>query len=142
MEFFSVYNYKLFAALKQSMERGAKAFVVNGNKLLVVRRSASGRGLVGQWDVPGGRAQGEEDIEQCLVREVREETGLDVEIGKYLGDKDVSEWAGFLLVVHHFECSAPDQAIVLSHEHDDYKWVALDDLKGMPDWIQEWAKKI
>jgi mutator protein MutT len=46
--------------------------------LLVKRRFEP---LAGQWSLPGGAVDVGETLEACVVREMREETGLDVEVG-------------------------------------------------------------
>jgi len=40
----------------------------------------------GYWALPGGRAEPDEKVEQTIVREVKEETGLDVEIIRKIGE--------------------------------------------------------
>ena len=55
------------------------AFVFDGSRVLVVERAKPpGEGL---WTVPGGRLERSETLAQAVAREVREETGLIVEVG-------------------------------------------------------------
>ena len=55
----------------------------DGGRLLVVqRRNEPGRGL---WSIPGGRVEPGEDDAAALVREMREETGLEVTPGPLVG---------------------------------------------------------
>jgi ADP-ribose pyrophosphatase YjhB (NUDIX family) len=55
------------------------AFVLDGDRVLVIRRGRPpGEGL---WSVPGGRLEPGETLAQAVAREVREETGLVVEVG-------------------------------------------------------------
>ena len=51
--------------------------------LLIKRDTLPFRGF---WALPGGRAEPEEAVEQTIVREVKEETGLDVEILRKIGE--------------------------------------------------------
>lgn len=59
------------------------AVVVHDDRLLLVRRG-SGPGA-GRWSVPGGRVRLGETMHEAVVREVAEETGLDVVVGEFLG---------------------------------------------------------
>jgi 8-oxo-dGTP diphosphatase len=54
------------------------------NKVLLIKRNT--RPFVGYWALPGGRMDPGETLEQTVVREVNEETGLDVEIVSVVGD--------------------------------------------------------
>ncbi len=49
--------------------------------LLVKRRFEP---LAGQWSLPGGAVDVGETLEACVIREMREETGLDVEVGRVI----------------------------------------------------------
>ncbi len=63
------------------------AVVVNDGMLLMVQRNQDpAKGL---WSVPGGRLEHGEYLKQAVVREVREETGLAVEVGDLLGILEV-----------------------------------------------------
>lgn len=54
------------------------------NKILLIkRRTVPFRGF---WALPGGRVDPGETVEQTIVREVKEETGLDVEIAGKIGE--------------------------------------------------------
>ena len=57
---------------------GAIVFDAEGRVLLVERGRPPGQGL---WSIPGGRLEPRETLAQAVAREVREETGLIVEVG-------------------------------------------------------------
>ncbi|HEY4176999.1 MAG TPA: NUDIX hydrolase [Kofleriaceae bacterium] len=69
-------------------------FDPEGRVLLVERGTPPGVGL---WSVPGGKLEGNETLAQAVAREVREETGLIVEVGplscvvESLGDADLGD---------------------------------------------------
>ena len=53
-------------------------------EILLIKRNT--RPFVGYWALPGGRMDPNETIEQTIVREVKEETGLDVTVVKKIGE--------------------------------------------------------
>jgi ADP-ribose pyrophosphatase len=54
------------------------------NKILLIKRNT--HPFVGFWALPGGRMDPGETIEQTVIREVKEETGLDVKIVRVVGE--------------------------------------------------------
>ncbi|MGH9039001.1 MAG: NUDIX hydrolase [Acidimicrobiia bacterium] len=66
-----------------SVEVAVGAVVRRGDEILLVQR---GRGAgVGRWSLPGGRVEFGETLTAAVAREVAEETGIDVEVGEFLG---------------------------------------------------------
>ena len=64
-----------------SLVPGGSALIVDDNgAILMQRRSDSGN-----WSFPGGTMEIGETLEQCVIRETKEETGLDIEITGLLG---------------------------------------------------------
>ena len=58
---------------------GVGAVIVDGGKVLIVKRKYDP--LAGQWSLPGGGVEVGETLEDSIVREMLEETGLDIEVG-------------------------------------------------------------
>ena len=59
----------------------AAALVFRDGKLLVTQRYAQAH-LGGLWEFPGGKREPKESFEDCLVRELREELGIEVVVGE------------------------------------------------------------
>jgi 8-oxo-dGTP diphosphatase len=68
--------------------------------LMILRGHNPGKGL---WSIPGGRIEPGESDEQAVVREVREETGLDVTCGRLLGTLERPGLADATIVIRDYE---------------------------------------
>ena len=55
------------------------ALIFRGGKLLITQRHADAH-LGGLWEFPGGKREDGESFEQCLVREIREELGVEISV--------------------------------------------------------------
>jgi 8-oxo-dGTP diphosphatase len=71
-----------------------------GRMLMILRGHEPGKGL---WSIPGGRIEPGESDEQAVVREVREETGLEVRCGRLLGGAELPGLAGSVVVIRDYE---------------------------------------
>jgi mutator protein MutT len=65
---------------RNSIEVSA-ALIFRDGKLLITQRHADAH-LGGLWEFPGGKREGGETFEECLVREIREELGADISVGE------------------------------------------------------------
>jgi mutator protein MutT len=57
------------------------ALIFRGGRLLITQRRADAH-LGGCWEFPGGKREPAETFEQCLVREIREELGVEIVVGE------------------------------------------------------------
>jgi mutator protein MutT len=57
------------------------ALIFHDGKLLITQRQA-GSHLGGLWEFPGGKREAQETFEECLVREIREELGMEIGVGE------------------------------------------------------------
>jgi mutator protein MutT len=57
------------------------ALIFRNGKLLITQRHPNAH-LGGLWEFPGGKREADETFEQCLVREIREELGIEIAVGE------------------------------------------------------------
>jgi mutator protein MutT len=62
---------------------GVGAVIVQDDRVLLIRRGQAP--LLGEWSLPGGVLECGETLREAVVREAREETGLEVDAGEMLG---------------------------------------------------------
>ncbi len=89
------------------------------DEVLVVRRTSDGG-----WELPGGRLDAHEDTDDGVKREIAEETGLDVPVGRpvhvisWRNDDDKGR------VGVYYRCESSERTVSLSEEHTDHEWLS------------------
>lgn len=105
-----------------------KAFIVYDGKVLLVRESSSYEDGTnkGKFDVVGGRVKPGQKFDESLLREIKEETGLNVTIGDpfYIGEwRPTIRGEPWQIVGTFIECFANSDKVSLSEDHDEYIWI-------------------
>jgi 8-oxo-dGTP diphosphatase len=98
----------------------------SGNYLLV-RRSINNKSNVGKWEFPGGKIEPGEEFYNALLREIKEETGLTVNVEHIVGVTE-SETSTLRIATLIFEGTKQAGQICISEEHDTYTWVKPQEL--------------
>ena len=123
------------APAPNSLVPATAAAIIDGrSRLLLVERRDSGK-----WAMPGGTMEMEESLDECIKREVREETGIDVTIEGVVGtysdpDNRIAYSDGevrreFSIVFF----GRPDRmAITLDDESTAARWVPIDEIGSLP----------
>ena len=119
-----------------------KGVVLRGGCVILLRNERD------EWELPGGKLDPDESPEQCVVREIREELGLDVE-ATALQDVwvyTITPQARVLIVT--FGCAeVTERDAVLSHEHKQVGWFPLGEIdalrmpEGYKNSVRRWAQR-
>ncbi len=106
------------------------AAVVDGGRVLVVRRATEP--LKGQWSIPGGMLELGEKLREGIAREVREETGLEVEVFDVLDvfdsifpDSDGRTQYHYVLI--DFLCRPVGGELRAASDVSEAKWVSAEE---------------
>lgn len=108
-------------------------------RLLVIQRGHDpGRGL---WSLPGGRVESGETDAQALVREMREETGLDVRPGPLVGMVARGRYE-----IYDYTCEVLGGELRAGDDAADARWVdtaafsTLELTAGLADTLRDWDR--
>ncbi|MBE8721226.1 (deoxy)nucleoside triphosphate pyrophosphohydrolase [Sphingobacterium pedocola] len=79
------------------------AIIKQDNTILICQRSAKMK-LPLKWEFPGGKIEQGESKEECLMREIKEELGIDVTLGRELSMVEY-HYPEFAICLYPFECT-------------------------------------
>src|SRR4051794_897417 len=110
---------------------GVGAVVIDGGRVLLVRRG--NEPLKGEWSLPGGAVEVGETLEVATAREIREETGLEIEVGPMIDVLDRIRFDAEGRVIFHyvlidFLCRPTGGALCCASDAADASWAAIMDL--------------
>ena len=98
-------------------------------RLLLIKRGHEPE--AGRWSLPGGRIEPGESDEQALVREIGEETGLTVTVGRLIGSVDRPQPGGRVLVIRDYAAEVTGGALTAGDDAADARWVSLPGFDGL-----------
>lgn len=110
------------------------AIIVKNNKALILQRHKNERTYPEMWELPSGKKEPLESVESAVIREVKEEAGLDVSVEgvssvfNYQIEKE-SEIRD-VMQVNFLVKMIGEERVVLSGEHQAFAWVGKDDLEN------------
>ncbi len=106
------------------------AVITDGDRIFATQRGYGD--FKGMWEFPGGKMEPGESREEALVREIREELDVDVEVGEFLCTVEY-DYPAFHLTMHCFICSIVNGELRLK-EHEAARWLTHDELLDV-DWL-------
>jgi 8-oxo-dGTP diphosphatase len=102
------------------------ALIFQDGRILITKRPP-GYHLAGLWEFPGGKQEIDESLEECLVREIKEELDIEILAGRLFSTVR-HEYEKKIVTLHFFECihlTGYPKAI----ESQEIKWVKPEDLR-------------
>ncbi|WP_063643517.1 (deoxy)nucleoside triphosphate pyrophosphohydrolase [Catenulispora acidiphila] len=108
------------------------AAIVRDDTVLCARRSAPPR-LAGKWEFPGGKVEAGESDAEAVVRECREELGVEVTVGARVGaDARIDDRLTLRVFLAYLEPGQPEPSPL--EDHDRLAWVRRGELLDL-DWL-------
>lgn len=104
------------------------AAVVERDGRYLVTRRLRGTHLEGYWEFPGGKCEPGETHAACLVREIREELGCDVQVGEELLSV-AHEYPERTVELHFFRCTTGGEPRPLLGQ--ELRWIARQELRTL-----------
>jgi 8-oxo-dGTP diphosphatase len=111
-------------------------------RVLLLKRSMRSKNYPGRWEFPGGKVDRGERFDDALVREVREETGLEVRLKRFIGAAR-AEMPHVTAVQLVMEAEPAPGIPAISPEHEADTWASLEDMLSMElvDWVGPFVRK-
>lgn len=99
-------------------------------KILVLRRHPKSKTNPHKWELPGGKTEKCEYFDEALIREIKEETNLDVKVGDFCEavQDDYDHKRTVQLIMYAKDVTGE---VKISDEHDDWMWASLDEIKSL-----------
>jgi 8-oxo-dGTP diphosphatase len=114
---------------------GVGAVIIERGRALIVRRATEP--LKGEWSIPGGVLELGETLRTGVIREAKEETGLDVLPVEVLDvyDRIVADEAGktrYHYVLIDYLCEVTGGELQAASDASEVRWIARAELDGFP----------
>ena len=123
----------------------ACALIERDGLVLAAQRSAA-MSIPLKWEFPGGKLEAGESPEECLRRELVEEMGVIIAVGRPL-PQHTHSYDTFTVTLYPFICTIESETITL-HEHAAMAWLPPHELHTLDwaeaDWpvLEEYAQQI
>jgi 8-oxo-dGTP diphosphatase len=113
------------------------AVVEDDGKVLLLKRPADDF-MGGIFELPSGKVEPGEDLKAALVREVEEETGLQVVVATaYLGSFDYLSGSGKKSRQFNFVVKVDAAEPVVLQEHDEFQWAPIEEELPVTDAVKK-----
>lgn len=117
------------------MKQTTLCYIDNGDSYLMLHRvKKENDASHGKWIGVGGKCEGNESPDECMLREVKEETGLEITKWQYRGIVTFISDTWDNEYMHLFTASAWQGTLDLDCNEGDLAWVRKTDLMGLNLW--------
>jgi len=106
-----------------------KTFIVKDGKLFVVKRASDDVQKPNVWEIPGGRLDLGEDPFLGIIREIKEETGMYIDVVYPMSVRHFERDDGQIITMIIFLCKPKNDFVKLSEEHSQFEWVEIENCK-------------
>lgn len=103
------------------------AIIFKDSRVLAMKRSKNKDAGPGLWETLSGRIEADEEPVEALKREIDEECGLAVKVDPRPITAYSARRKGFPMVLIVYRAFYEAGDVIISDEHDEYKWVTPDE---------------
>lgn len=113
------------------------AVIVKDGTILATQRGYGE--FKGKWEFPGGKVENGENLEQAIIREIKEETNADINVIEYINTVEY-DYDTFHLTMHTYLCELLNNNPEFVYhddntlEHENMVWLDLNDIDHL-DWL-------
>ena len=100
------------------------AIIKKNNSFLIVQRNKD-KHLGLKWEFPGGKVEFNESLEEALIREIKEELNIAINVHNKIGVEKYKD-SKINVILHYFICSF-QSGIIKLYEHENFVWAEKKD---------------
>ncbi|WP_407376877.1 NUDIX hydrolase [Methanobrevibacter sp.] len=107
-----------------------RGIIKNDDEILIVKRHPKSKTDPGMWELPGGKVEKGEHFADALVREIKEETDLDVNVGDFC-DAIQNDYPHKRTVQIMMYLTDVRGQVKISDEHTEYMWATIENIEKL-----------
>lgn len=116
--------------MKRTYGLTVRGIIKKDDEILIVKRHPKSKTDPEMWELPGGKVEKGEHFADALVREIKEETDLDVEVGDFC-DAVQNDYSHKRTVQLMMYLNDVEGQVKISEEHTEYMWADLKKIKTL-----------